>query len=683
MSIETLALSSWIKVGGWTLLHFLWQGTAVALILSICLAVLRNASANARYVAATIALIVIAAVPPATGILLTRNFPSTPPSDGALVRLQTLNAENKTGSDKTALHPIASGIVLDDDGGRLDGNRFQGWTAERFSPILPWVILVWLFGVALFLLRLGIGLRSVRRLRTVGTAELPTALQLDLAALAQSIGVTRCVTVLSSTLADVPAAIGWLRPIILVPSSLLVGLTSHQLEAVLAHELAHIRRHDYLVNLLQSFSETFLFYHPAVWWVSRQIRIEREHACDDIAVRVTGNAILYSRTLLQIEQTREVKLPSLAVAAAGGPLSRRVHRLLNTAPQHRTVASSVFASLLLFGTLLTFCMVGKSALRTSTNELSAAGIPGKSAARKVAFTFVSLPGFRSGDDSVETLQAMNRKLLDGLHANGISAVGFVGEGMLNKGAERAGRIDLLRMWLNAGHELGTQGFMHLELYNTPVDVYEANILKGEPVTRALMDQKGLKLRYYSYPFLNTGPDSQTKHEVEHFLDAHGYTFVPETIDNMDWLFAGAYDDARRRGDTGAMQQIGSEYVPYMERMFEFYEQLSRDVEGREVPQVLLLTAASLNADYLDDLTAMLRRRGYSFITVDQALADSAFHQPDSYTGEMGISWLQRWAITKGGEFRKEPDLPPYMHQFDVFRKTGSVTKTGKTNLKTP
>ena len=137
---------------------------------------------------------------------------------------------------------------------------------------------------------------------------------------------------------SVPTAIGWLRPVVLLPASAFTGLTPRQLETILAHELAHIRRHDYLFNLLQSVAETLLFYHPAAWWVSRRVRQERELVCDDLAVAATGDALTYARALTQVERLRK-SAPRLAVAADGGQLRTRVLRLVGAEPRSRGVSS--------------------------------------------------------------------------------------------------------------------------------------------------------------------------------------------------------------------------------------------------------------------------------------------------------------------------------------------------------
>jgi hypothetical protein len=173
------------------------------------------------------------------------------------------------------------------------------------------------------------------------------------------------------------------------------------------------------------------------------------------------------------------------------------------------------------------------------------------------------------------------------------------------------------------------------------------------------------LRYFRHPFLHAGTTLQTKRAFEQFLAARGYTVAPVTIDNDEWIFAGAYSDALAKNDAETARRVSDGYVPYMETMFEFYEQLSRDLFRREIPQVLLVHANQLNGDRFADVIEMMRRRGYQFITLEEALSDPAYRSRDDYAGGVGISWLQRWLVTRGGEFRKEPYLPEYMRQFDA------------------
>jgi HEAT repeat protein len=208
---------------------------------------------------------------------------------------------------------------------------------------------LWLTGVVTLSLRLASGWLAARRLRALGTRPAPEACIATLHRLAARLRVSQPVRLLQSALVQVPAVLGWVRPVILLPASALTGLTPLQLEALLAHELAHVRRYDYLVNLIQSVIETLLFYHPAVWWISARVRDEREHCCDDLAVAVCGDAHFYASALLGMERLR-VTTPALALTAAGGSLMGRVRRLVAPPPVEifpRWTAGVLAASLVL------------------------------------------------------------------------------------------------------------------------------------------------------------------------------------------------------------------------------------------------------------------------------------------------------------------------------------------------
>ncbi|MEW6730958.1 MAG: M56 family metallopeptidase, partial [Acidobacteriota bacterium] len=497
---------------------------------------------------------------------------------------------------------------------------------------------------------------------------IPTQLQESLNYITKKMALTRAIQVYQSIIVEVPTVIGFLRPIILIPTSALTGLSLPQLEAVLCHELAHIKRHDYIINLLQSIVETLMFYHPAIWWIGAQIRRERENICDDLAVAAAGDTLLYARALVRLEELRGSLLPALALGANGGQLLSRVLRLTKPKLSRPSKASSwiAIATLLipLFG-ILTASQAGIYRTSSNSNLREAAQTE-----RKVAIIFVGLPIFRSSNHTLEEMQEITEKLLKTISTHKIPAVGFVGEIGLHKEGEEKRRIALLRAWLNAGLELGNQTYSHLSLYRTDLAEYQADVIRGEQVTRRLLEEQGKPLKYFLYPYLNTGSSLEKKTTFEQFLAQNNYIAAPVTIDNMDWLFANVYCHAMMRKDYDMMLQLSQDYVPYMERMFEFYEQMSRDLFQREVPQVLMLMASSLNADQLDRLLIMLKSRGYKFISLDQALADPAYTHPDNYVGPVGISWLQRWSITRGNEFRKEPSPPYYLRQSDSNDASG-------------
>lgn len=666
-----IGLQPFVQSLGWALLHSVWQGAVVALILACALQFMRGFSAHARYVVATMGLLLMLAAPVVTLSSLYRSMPDAGSETG---QRAALNANQQSVDARGGLPAGAPSAQTDSTGTvtrPAEGASSQGLTETRFAQFTRWLVLFWLGGIIIFSARLLRGWAATERLKRRGLSRATKICEESFARLVQRIGLSRHVRLYKSALVEVPTVIGWLRPVILVPVSAFTGLSQPQLEALLAHELAHVRRYDYLVNLLQSVTETLLFYHPAVWWVSKVIRVEREHACDDLAVEACGDTLLYARALAELETLRARAEHNLALAADGGSLISRVRRLI-TAParEEQERRHAWLAVLLLFATISAVLVLAQGALLAVTNP---GGIKPEaaSARRAVAVTFVGLPYYRGGEETVDSLNETTDKLLAAMARHNIKAVGFVGEGQLYKEGQTEARINILRRWLDGGHELGNQTYKHMSLYNTPLEVYEANAIRGEQVTRSLLEERGLRLKYFSYPFLNTGPNPETKKAFEQFLKQRGYRIHAVTIDNMDWIFSNAYLEARRRGDAEVMKRISDEYVAYMESVFAHYEQLSMKVFSREIPQVLMLSASALNADNFDRLMEMVKRRGYSFITMDEALADKAFAQPTGYAGEWGISWLERWAIDKGVDLRGDPVLPKYMRQF------------GKDGLKNP
>ncbi|CAA9298420.1 MAG: hypothetical protein AVDCRST_MAG89-279 [uncultured Gemmatimonadetes bacterium] len=281
-------------------------------------------------------------------------------------------------------------------------------------------------------------------------------------------------------------------------------------------------------------------------------------------------------------------------------------------------------------------------------------VPAAAAGRTVAITFDDLPWARIGAYDDARLAELTGQLVGQIGAAGMPAVGFVNEAKLGGGT---GREALLRRWVDAGLELGNHTYSHPSFWMTPREQYQAEVLNGERVTRRLT---GKRPRYFRHPYLNTGPDLANKEAFEGFLASNGYQVAPVTVDNADYLYAFAYDRAMARRDSAAMRRLGEDYVRYMDTTFAFYEALSRRLLGREPAQVLLLHANALNAEYLDELAAMMRRRGYTFVPLGRAMRDSAYRMPDRYTGRAGISWLQRWAITRGVDPGDSPDITPWV-----------------------
>ncbi|MEP0547345.1 MAG: polysaccharide deacetylase family protein [Rhodothermales bacterium] len=279
--------------------------------------------------------------------------------------------------------------------------------------------------------------------------------------------------------------------------------------------------------------------------------------------------------------------------------------------------------------------------------------------RRVAVTFddlpaVALPSGMHCDRAA--LDAFTDTLL--AEIGEVPTTGFVVEG---HGCDDEGLLPgLLTAWLDAGHELGNHTASHPDLNDLTVAEYTADIVRGETVTKPLVEARGQRLRYFRYPYLHAGDTAEKKAAVEAFLAERGYTNAPVTLDNDEWIFARAYALAAERGDAELKQRIGAAYVDFMEAVTVHFEGWSVEVLGYEPPQVLLVHANLLNADTFGEVAAMLARRGYRFVSLEEALEDPAYARPDPYVGPYGISWLHRWALDEGLERRWEPDAPEWV-----------------------
>ncbi len=282
--------------------------------------------------------------------------------------------------------------------------------------------------------------------------------------------------------------------------------------------------------------------------------------------------------------------------------------------------------------------------------------------RFIAVTIDDLPVVSTRKD-LKTRQEITRKLLNHIKKAKVPAIGFVNENKLYNGEKRdEAQIDLLRSWLNANLELGNHTFSHVNIANVSLEKYKEEILKGEIITKELLQTKGMKMRYFRHPYLWTGLSLETKSDLGKFLGEHNYTIAPVTVDNSDWIFASAYDKAFDKGDKKLMAQIGAAYVPYLEVKMDYWERQSVKLFGREIKQTLLLHANFINSDYFDDIAKALKKRGYKFVTLEEALKDEAYKLPDNFVRRNGISWLHRWALDKGKEtiLPDEPKTPDFV-----------------------
>jgi beta-lactamase regulating signal transducer with metallopeptidase domain len=294
-----------LRTLGWTLLHFLWQGAGLAALFAVVCAVCRSASARYALAVGALVLMMVSPVITFTWLELQTNPAVRTAAEGASTWAGT--------SNRNAAAPSGSRAAIAES------------RSEQPMAML-WVVEVWFLGVLLLSLRTAGGLFLIERMRRKEIKPVGRELYERCLALQRRMGLDRVIQYCECHRLDAPAVLGWFRPVVLLPVRALTGLNEEQIEAVIAHELAHIRRLDCFVNLFQIGAETLLFYHPAVWWVSQRIRAERENCCDDEAISVCGDAVNYARALTLMEEWRTA--PALMMAANRSPLAQRVVRLL-------------------------------------------------------------------------------------------------------------------------------------------------------------------------------------------------------------------------------------------------------------------------------------------------------------------------------------------------------------------
>jgi len=288
------------------------------------------------------------------------------------------------------------------------------------------------------------------------------------------------------------------------------------------------------------------------------------------------------------------------------------------------------------------------------------------APRRIALTFDDLPASQGAEDAAHATR-LNASVVAALKKHEAPAVGFVNEGKLGDDASRAARIDALRIWTRAGYPLGNHTRSHLDINTTPLETYQNDVVAGEPVTIELMRDAGLTGRWFRHPYTHTGPTKAIKTGLAAFLSGRGYTVAPFTVEHVDYLFSDRYRRAKQGAGTGHVgrelaRKIGDAYLAHLDTMLEFFEGLSRETFGREIPQILLVHVNDINAEYLPAMLEKMRARGYAFVTLAEAMSDQAYRTPDDYVGESGPSWLHRWRVATGlaSRLRDEPDPPEWV-----------------------
>lgn len=289
------------------------------------------------------------------------------------------------------------------------------------------------------------------------------------------------------------------------------------------------------------------------------------------------------------------------------------------------------------------------------------GLAAETGELELAITFDDLPYVNNGHEDPATHQQRMLRLISALKANKIPAIGFVNEQRLYHGGKADKKlVSILEAWLDSGLGLGNHTFSHASLHVLPIKEFEREIIEGERITRKLVQQRGGQLKYFRHPFLHVGTDSTMRRESLQVLERLNYTVAPITINVNDWTYAAAYQKVNNRGDKKLKQRLQQAYLKYISETFEYAEKLSHEIFGRPIRHILGLHANALNADSFDSLAKLLHKRGYRFVSLDEALQDDAYSSLDTYFDPRGESWLHHWAISVGLNPIDEPKVPSFV-----------------------
>ena len=650
--MENIFQAALVERLGWTLIHSLWQIGLVSVVLLGLRAVCANSSANVRYAIAVAALSLSLAAPVATFISLDSSAVSGISAQPWLSSVSSgmRDAHSSRGAvDPPAVADEASGASTT-AGGRVDQLR------DALPMTMPVAVGLWLIGVAFFSFRMLGGWWQIRRYKTRHTDAVDDAWQQKLAELCKKVGLTRNVKMITSQIVSAPIAVGLIRPVIIVPASAFMHISPAQLETILAHEVIHIRRLDPLVSFMQGFVETVLFYHPCVWWMSAVIRREREFAADAGVLELFGGShVVYASALAELEEIRQLAghgLPAAASAANGGNLMQRIERILqkNTEVNRVWPAWSAGAALVLISAVL--LTVFSFSTQNFVNAQDT-----KRANRKLAIGFVSIPPVDRSGDAPRDSMATAKILIEVMKQHRVPAIGFVNGSQISDGNKLFPvRAEIVRMWRDEGFEIGVGGYKHIWFNETPYDDYVANAEKNISIVRPLLEEKGQQVRYFSYPFLNTGKSVDERDRFQSWLRKRGIETVQYTMDNSEWMYSFAYDTARFDNDVNTMREVRESFLAYMSKMTDHYERYSKEMFGRDVAQTLVLTPSRLVADTGHELFDMFAKRGYTFVPMAEAQSDAAYRTPEDFAGNAGISWFERWQMKKGRPLLDEPKV---------------------------
>lgn len=289
-------------------------------------------------------------------------------------------------------------------------------------------------------------------------------------------------------------------------------------------------------------------------------------------------------------------------------------------------------------------LTGSVATAVSLSSLIAQGPPAQ--VRKVAITIDDGPAVGAGND-LAAYQRIQAGIVSCFKAEQVPVIMFVNERQLNVDGQRDARVQILHNWLDAGFDLGNHMYSHPQLAQMQLWQFEDDLIKGEVLMRPILEARGKKLVWFRHPYLNTGSGPEFFREFHEFLAKRGYRVAPVTVDYKDYSYAGVWSRLMRDGKKADADRVYKALVEAVDKGFEYFEKESREVLGYEVAQTLLIHCNELESVSLRDSIAVMRKRGYTFVTMEEAMRDPAYGRPDVYLGPGGTGWIRRWSTMMG------------------------------------
>jgi peptidoglycan/xylan/chitin deacetylase (PgdA/CDA1 family) len=279
----------------------------------------------------------------------------------------------------------------------------------------------------------------------------------------------------------------------------------------------------------------------------------------------------------------------------------------------------------------------------------------------VAITIDDGPAVNELKD-VGNFQRIARGLLSSLEAEKVPATIFINERQINVQGQRDGRAAVLAQWLEAGYDLGNHTYWHPSLNKVSLREFEDDLVRGDVIMRPLMEERGRKMVWFRYPYLDSGTTAEVHRAIVDFLEEHHYRVAHVTVDYSDYSFAGVYGRQLRAGDAGTAERVKQAYLDQVDDGFAYAEKASQEILGYELPQILLIHCNELNSVTLRESIARMRKRGYSFVTLEEATKNPAYARPDTFAGPGG-SWLERTANAMGKKITAEqPRMPQWIRE---------------------